>query len=188
MRQIDVRHPGQPLGALTWGSMNCSREKHMTRLPLSIALAIVAILPALGEDVPFAAPPPPNLGQSSTYLASLGDIMGKIQSRRIKLWYAIKSKNWELLDYELSQIRNSFENAVIFYRNIPVDFIVSADKPLIALQEAVKSKDGAKLERGFADLTTACNNCHKAAQVGFIFIQTPTYSPFSDQKFQPTHK
>jgi hypothetical protein len=61
----------------------------MTRLPLSIALAIVAVLPALGEDVPFAAPPPPNLGQSSTYLASLGDIMGKIQLRHIKLWYAI---------------------------------------------------------------------------------------------------
>jgi hypothetical protein len=74
------------------------------------------------------------------------------------------------------------------YRDIPVDFIVSADKPLIALQEAVKSKDGAKLERGFAALTTACNNCHKAAQVGFIFIQTPTYSPFSDQIFQPTQK
>jgi len=99
----------------------------MTRLPLSIAFALVAVLPALGEDVPFAAPPP----QSSTYLASLGDIMGKIQLRHIKLWYAIKSKNWDLSDYELAQLRNSFESAVVLYRNIPVEYIVSVDKPLI---------------------------------------------------------
>ena len=55
----------------------------MTRLPLSIALTIVAVLPALGEDVPFAAPPPSNLGQSSTYLAMGADhlrLFGKIKS------------------------------------------------------------------------------------------------------------
>jgi hypothetical protein len=79
-------------------------------------------------------------------------------------------------------------SAVVLYRNIPVEYIVSVDKPLIALQFAVKSKDGAQLERGFADLTTACNNCHQAAQAGFISIQTPTSSPFSDQNFLPTQK
>lgn len=160
----------------------------MTRLPLSAAFAIAAVLPALAEDVPFAAPPPSYGGQSSTSLPALGDIMGKIQLRHIKLWYAIKSKNWDLLNYELAQIRDSFENAVILYRNIPVDLIVSVDKPLIALQEAVKSNDSAKLEQGFADLTAACNTCHKAAQIGFISIQTPTNSPFSDQKFLPPQK
>jgi len=159
----------------------------MRLLPLSIALAIVGVLPALADDVPFAAPPL-QAGHSSGNVASLGDIMGKIQLRHIKLWYAIKSKNWDLLDYELTQVRDSLENAVILYRNIPVEFIVAADKPLIALQEAVKVKEGAKLERDFADLTAACNNCHKAAQIGFILIQTPTSSPFSDQKFQPTQK
>jgi hypothetical protein len=155
----------------------------MKRLPLSIAFAVAAILPALGDDVPFAAPPLLTPGQSSASLANLGDVMGKIQLRHIKLWYAIKSKNWDLLDYELGQIRDSFENAVIFYRNIPIELIALATKPLIALQDAAKSKDGAKLERSFNDLTVACNACHKAAQIGFISIQTPTHSPFSDQKF-----
>jgi len=157
----------------------------MTRLPLSIAFAIVAVLPALGEDVPFAVPPMPGTGRSST---SLGDIMGKIQLRHIKLWDAIKSKNWGLSDYELAQLRDSFESAVILYSNIPVEYILSVEKPLIALQFAVKSKDHAQLERGFADLTAACNNCHQAARVGFISIQTPTSSPFSDQNFLPTQK
>ena len=86
----------------------------MTRLPLSIAFALVAVLPALGEDVPFAAPPP----QSSTYLASLGRHHGE---NPIAAYQAL------------------------VYRNIPVEYIVSVDKPLIALQFAVKSKDGAQL-------------------------------------------
>ncbi len=144
----------------------------MTRLPLSIAFALVAVLPALGEDVPFAAPPP----QSSTYLASLGDIMGKIQLRHIKLWYAIKSKNWDLSDYELAQLRNSFESAVVLYRNIPVEYIVSVDKPLIALQFAVKSKDGAQLERGFADLTTPATIVIRRRKLGLSLFK-PQHLP-----------
>jgi len=160
----------------------------MKRLLLSTAFAIVAALPAASEDVPFAIPPLPAPGQPSAVLASLADIMGTTQIRHIKLWYAIKSKNWDLLNYELGQIKDSFDNAVIFYRNIPVDFIVAVEKPLVAMREAAKAKNGAKLEGSYAELTTACNNCHQAAQVGFILIQTPTSSPFSDQKFPPPQK
>lgn len=156
---------------------------------LSGVLAIATARPALGEDVPFAAPLPPNPAQSSdSYVASLGDIMGTTQWRHIKLWYAIKSKNWELLNYELGQLRDSFDKAAMLYRNIPIEYIVAVQQPLIALRDAIKAKDAAKFERGFADLTNACNLCHRAAQVGFIVIQTPTSSPFSNQKFLPAQK
>jgi len=160
----------------------------MKRLLSSIAFAIVAASPAVGEDVPFGIPPLPAPGQPSVALSKLADIMGTTQTRHIKLWYAIKSRNWELLNYELGQIKDSFENAVIYYHNIPIDYIVAVEKPLVAMAEAAKSKNGGKLEGSYADLTTACNNCHQAAQVGFILIQTPTYSPFSDQKFWPAQK
>lgn len=160
----------------------------MKRLPLSIVLAMVAGLPALADDVLFAQPLSPGLGQPGSSAASLGDIMGTTQMRHIKLWYAIKSKNWELITYELDQIKDSFDNAAILYRNLPVEHIISVEKPLAALRDAATSKAGAKLEKPFADLTAACNSCHQAAQVGFIVIQTPTYSPFSDQKFAPDKK
>lgn len=159
----------------------------MRLLPLSVALAIAAAVPVLGQEVPFAAPPLPSPGQTAT-VPALGDIMGKIQLRHIKLWSAIKYRNWELLEYELEQTKDSYNSAVILYRNIPVELIVAADKPIFALQEAAKAKDSSKLEKDFADLTAACNNCHQAAGIGFIAIKTPTSTPFSNQEFAPKAK
>lgn len=153
------------------------------RLSLSVVLVAFAIIPARAGDVPFAVPPRPNPAPTNETVASLADIMGKIQTRHIKLWQAIEHKNWLLVDYEVGQVRDSLVNSVLLYRNIPVEFLVAADKPLATLQEAAKSKDAPKLKRGYFDLTAACNSCHEAAQVGFIHIQTPSSSPFSDQKF-----
>ena len=147
-------------------------------LPLSLAMVLASAAPVLAEDVPFASPPPVIPGQPQTYVAPLGDIMGKIQLRHIKLWEAIKHRNWALLDYELGQTKDAFGNAVILYRNIPVEFISAAGKP----------KDSTALERGYAELTAACNACHSAAGASFIAIKAPMASPFSDQDFSLKEK
>jgi hypothetical protein len=165
-----------------------AREEDMKRLALSALLGIAAALPALGDDVPFAEPPPSKPGDSNPYLTSLGDIMTSVQLRDIKLWQAIKAKNWDLLNFELKQVEDGMANAAMLYRNIPVEYIVSVEKPLVALREAIKTKDQAMARRSFGDLTAACNVCHNAAGVGFIVVQTPTTSPFSNQKFAPTQK
>ena len=154
-------------------------------LALGFATAIAAMTVALSDDVPFATPPPTGSRHS---VAALADIMGKIQLRHIKLWQALRSKNWELLDYELRRTRESFDTAVVLYDSIPIELIVAADKALVTLQQAVKAKDGPGLEPGFADLTAACNSCHQAAQIGFIVIKTPGPSPFGDQEFSPGQK
>lgn len=155
---------------------------------LGILSAIFVALPSFAEDVPFAAPPLPGPGEMRPTPSSLSDIMGKTQVRHIKLWYAIQSKNWDLVNYELGHLRDTFESAVILYQNIPVEYIVSADKPLVALEDALKSRDSIKLQRSFGDLTAACNTCHRAAQIGYIIIQTPTSLPFSNQQFLPKNK
>jgi hypothetical protein len=157
-------------------------------LSLSLATFLAAAAPALGGEVPFAAPPPSIPGQPNTYVAPLADIMGRIQLRHMKLWEAIKHRNWDLLDFELELTKDSFGNAVILYRNIPVEFIVAAGKPLAEMQKAAKAKDSSQLERSYAELTAACNACHKAADVGFIVIKTPASSPFGDQEFSPKEK
>ena len=38
------------------------------------------------------------MAQQDAYRPPLGDIMGKIQLRHIKLWFAGKLANWELAD------------------------------------------------------------------------------------------
>jgi hypothetical protein len=157
-------------------------------LILGLAILMAAGAPALAGDVPFAAPPPPMPGEPGTYLAPLAEIMGKIQLRHMKLWEAIKHRNWGLLDYELDRTGESFANAVILYRNIPVEFIAAAGKPLSDMQKAAKAKDSMLLERGYAELTTACNTCHQAAGVGFIIIKAPASSPFGNQEFSPKEK
>jgi cytochrome c553 len=162
------------------------------RASITIALAgtliLAAVRPCFAQETPFAVAPVTDPARPSSAVSSLSEIMGKVQMRHIKLWYAIKSRNWDLVNYELGHLRDTFETAVILYRNIPVELIVAADKPLAALQDAVKAKDGTASERGFAAITAACNACHEAAGIGYIFMHTPTSLPFSNQRFAPAKK
>ena len=50
---------------------------------------------------------------------------------------------------------------------------------------AIKAKDGAGFVKGFDALTATCNACHQGIGRGFVVIQVPTVSPFSDQSFAP---
>ncbi|HZV20468.1 MAG TPA: hypothetical protein VE986_02860 [Hyphomicrobiales bacterium] len=152
----------------------------------SVALSIFVAAPSPHAEVPFAEPPPPGTAQPNAALPSLSEIMLRIQLRHIRLWNAIKFENWALLNYYLEQTRNELASAALLYRNIPVDFVTAASSPLNELEAASKGRDGSKLKRAFDRFTTACNSCHRAAQVGFIIIQTPEAGPlFGDQDFRP---
>ncbi len=141
---------------------------------------------ALCDNVPFAQSPPTNPEEGS--VTTLGDIMAGAQLRHIKLWQAIRSKNWDLVSFEATLIEDSLANAAMLYRNIPIDYVTAAAKPLGELRDAAKIKSEAKMEATFMDLTAACNACHQAAGVGFIRIETPGLSPFSNQNFAPERK
>jgi len=86
------------------------------------ALTLTATIAALADDVPFATPPLPRLGQPDTSnLVSLGDIMIETQWRHIKLWYAGRSGDWDLVDYEVDRVIESLRRAANLYDNIPVE-------------------------------------------------------------------
>ena len=144
-----------------------------------------ALVPTFAQEVvPYAFRP--SLG--NFYVPTLGDIMGAMQLRHFKLWYAGKSRNWELAAYEMGQIEDSFANAARLYKNIPVEKINMIERPTMALQSAIDAKDGKHFADAFDNLTAACNACHEAAKVGFIAIKVPTASPFSNQSFAPKRK
>jgi hypothetical protein len=158
----------------------------MKRISMIVLLIATSILTTSAQDtVPYADRP---WGPGDPYVPSLGDIMGAVQLRHFKLWYASKVGNWELANFELLQINDSFLNAARLYLNIPVENINMVVGPLHALKSAIDDKDDLRFTNAFSELTAACNACHEAAHVGFIRIQTPTSSPFSNQSFDPERK
>lgn len=125
------------------------------------------------------------MAQNEPYVPALADIMSAAQWRHIKLWFAGKLQNWELARYELRQITARLEEAATLYHGIPVDYVGATVAPIQAISAAIEAKDKARFTKGFNALTTACNACHQGIGRGFIVIQVPTASPFSDQSFAP---
>jgi hypothetical protein len=125
------------------------------------------------------------VAQQELYRPPLGDIMGKIQLRHIKLWFAGKARNWELATYEVDEIKASLETAADLYRGIPVELVTNTADPIHAIVAAIEAKDSAAFAKGYGELTLACNACHQGIGRSFIVIQTPTASPFTDQSFSP---
>ena len=123
--------------------------------------------------------------QQYAYKPPLGDIMGKIQLRHIKLWFAGKAGSWDLASYEVDEIRASLESAADLYRGIPVELVTNTADPIQAIREAISAKDSAAFAKGYSELTAACNACHEGIGRSFIIIQKPTASPFTDQSFAP---
>jgi hypothetical protein len=128
------------------------------------------------------------IAQQELYRPPLGDIMGKIQLRHIKLWFAGNARNWELATYEVDEIKASLEKAADLYRGIPVELVTNTADAIHTIAAAIEAKDNAGFAKGYSELTLACNACHQGIGRSFIVIQTPTASPFTDQSFSPPER
>jgi hypothetical protein len=155
----------------------------MVRWWIVILAVIAATRPSMGDDLPFAEPSI----RSQEEGPSLADIMIATQWRHIKIDDAIRAKNWNVVDYEIGKLSDTFDRAAMLYQNIPVDLIAGAFKALKEMREAVSEKNAAKARAAYSKLNDACNACHRAAEIGFVVIQTPIQKagpfPFSNQRF-----
>ena len=142
-------------------------------------------LATIGAVVLCLGLPPLAAAQDDALRPKLGDIMVAAQWRHIKLWFAGKSQNWDLANYQVDRIRESLETAALLYTGIPAEDVNNTADPIEAIRDAIEAKDSAKFVKGFNALTAACNSCHEHVGRGFIVIQVPTSSPFSDQTFTP---
>ncbi len=147
---------------------------------LGVTVPLVAVPLVMAQSVDTPSPSP-----RGNYVPTLGDIMGAMQLRHFKLWFAGRLKNWDLAAYELDQIKSSFSDAMAFYPGIPVADMTSMAEPAQQMGEAINAKDSTKFAAAFDRMTTSCNSCHKAIGRGFIVMQVPTASPFSNQSFAP---
>lgn len=92
------------------------------------------------------------IAQQELYRPPLGDIMGKIQLRHIKLWFAGNARNWELATYEVDEIKASLEKAADLYRGIPVELVTNTADAIHAIAAAIEAKDSAGFAKGYSEL------------------------------------
>jgi hypothetical protein len=121
---------------------------------------------------------------------TLADLMVLTQLRHYKLWYSARVENWKLADYELTQLVATVERIKKLYpetHSIAQANLIQekTDPALKDLHTAIQDKSDSRFEAAFNQITDACNQCHRAADIDFILVRTPTKSPFSNQVFTP---
>jgi hypothetical protein len=122
---------------------------------------------------------------AASYAPRLSDMMLVIQIRHSKLFYAVKARNWPLVDFELEQLVSSLMEAERYYpRTLPA--MTRAGEIASSLREATKAKNEAKFDQAFDEMSAGCNRCHVAEDQAFIVIRRPSYpSAFSNQRYSP---
>jgi len=120
------------------------------------------------------------------YRPGLGEYMIGIQLHHSKLWFAGINNNWKLADYEIGEIKESFESIKEVETDRPeVKTIGMIAPPLDSLQKAITEKDEPSFRKNFELLTATCNNCHTANKFEFNVIVTPATPPVTNQDFIP---
>ena len=134
------------------------------------------------------AQPKLDVSPGEQYLPRLGDIMNAVQTRHIKLSLAGKAQNWELVAYELRQLKAGLLEAAVMYPGIPVTNVTTMTAPVEATADAIAARDSRRFVKASGELRAGCNACHQSMERGFITIQAPTAAPFGDQSFAPRGK
>ncbi|MBR0712784.1 hypothetical protein [Bradyrhizobium liaoningense] len=132
-------------------------------LLIALALVIVSLSRAAGQAEPRDG-------------KALSDLMVAMQFQHIKLWSAGRLSNWPLAAYELDQIEAGLQRTT--------SPAAGVDRSAVqALRSAIDARDVPRFTKAYGELTNACNACHRAEGRGFITLQVPTSSPFTDQLF-----
>lgn len=119
-----------------------------------------------------------------SYRPGLGEFMSSIQVHHAKLYFAGTHKNWKLADFEIQEIRESLEDITEYCRQREEVKSLSIIQPsLDSLNDAISKKNDVLFNRGFSDLTNACNSCHHATHFEFNVVKIPDIVPFSNQDF-----
>jgi len=111
----------------------------------------------------------------------LGEQMLTLQIRHGRLWAAGQAQNWMLTQFQLAELRESLagvvelngDHAAMQPKRLADVLPAMVDPALRQMQDAVDAQDQAKFELAYDALTQACNECHKAAEHGFLVMQRP---------------
>lgn len=167
-------------------------------MKFAVSILVAATLTTISTTNSFGEAPETERTQAQapaideTYKPGLGDLMGQIQVRHAKLWFAGKARNWQLAAYELDEIKEAFEDAGKYhpsFKGKPIAEMIGpiTEQPITKLEKAIATKDTAQFAKAFDSLSKACMSCHQATEYGFIAIQRPSFPPLTNQRFELRH-
>lgn len=130
-------------------------------------ISAMAMAPAVAQSQFQSSP------NARQYAPRLVEIMNAAQLQHLKLWFAGKSKNLDLANFELRQLTDSLAQAAILYPDIPVSNVTTMKDPLLAVADAISAGDSRKFSSSMHMLTDGCNACHTSLERGFITIGIP---------------
>ena len=124
------------------------------------------------------------------YEPGLGDLMNALQLRHAKLWFAGQADNWDLAAFELEEIQENLARVTRWHADndsIPMAALIKAHTHpgSYALDQSIRQRDAASFVTAFDRLTQGCNDCHRAANHGFIVIRRPTIDVVGNQSWTP---
>lgn len=121
----------------------------------------------------------------SSYKPGLGEFMLSIQVHHSKLWFAGKTGNWDLADFEMGEIQETITDINKYCTDRPeISSLPMIDPSLDSLKTAITRKNIEAFKSSFALLTNTCNNCHKVNKHSFNVIKIPDIPPVSNQVFE----
>lgn len=158
-------------------------QQHMNMPGMGGAPAATGMAGMDMDEVKSRAPYHPGLNELMTEL---------VQPHHIKLGLAGAAGNWAYAAYELDALSETFDEVgklVLQHGALRIAPAIAATvkPPMEALQKAIAARDAAAFKAAYAQLTDACNACHKSAGHAMIVVRVPPpeAAAFPDQDFAP---
>jgi hypothetical protein len=151
----------------------------------TLILVTAGLLPAC--DAPDASARLDEL--EARFTPGLHAMMQDLGTRHASLWFAGDAENWALASYmihELEEVTGDIETLHPEYDGVQVEAMLrEMTTPAIEeIEAAIEAGDRAAFAAAFDRLTTACNQCHTAADRTAIVIQRPIAPPQSNLRYQ----
>jgi hypothetical protein len=125
------------------------------------------------------------LEEVKSYKPGFGEFMSNVQIHHAKLWFAGKNQNWKLTEFEINEIKETFDDLKIYQsEREETKLIPMISVALDSVSSSIEQKDLKLFKNSFVLLTNTCNDCHLAAHFEFNKIKIPETPPFSNQVFE----
>jgi len=122
---------------------------------------------------------------NDVYKPGLGEFMSSIQVHHAKLWFAGRSNNWKLADFEIHEIMEAVDDIKQYAADREEVKVLPMLLPALdSIDNAIEKKDKPLFEKQYTVLTNTCNSCHTTVHYEFNKVKIPDSPPLSNQVFE----